>query len=394
MKYTSKITASLLAALMIAGTASAVPFQTDWFGMSVSAAYSTYSYAGGISYKLYNTCVKVTWSSVSPCSYYLIQICSGDGNIVNTFYAQSTDTAIVIPYTAIPMDADENGRFKDTKCSVSIIGIYGSNVNESALVPYIDSSSTFTVKPDMSGYEAYGKPQDLSASCTNNSMTITWKNSALTGNIYYNLDNKYLSNYNDVFNVKVIDSKGKVVYNSDTKIMSVTVNRLLYNNTYTVTITNKTYNASSSIKVTVKEPENNSSSSSGSSSKPMQSAAGNNSSSGASTSTAASSAKLPAPKNLKAKSGDEKIVLTWSKVSGADAYRVYIFDETKGKYVRYKTVKGTKCTVTGIIGDKNYKFRVAGAVYDSSTKKYTSGNACAPVTARYASKDVAPSLKY
>lgn len=389
MKYTSKITASLLAALMIAGTATAVPSQTDWFGTSVSAAYTTYTYVDDISCKLYNTCVRVTWTGVSPCSYYLVQLCNGDGSVVNSFYAQAKSTTIVIPYTAIPMDADEYGRLKDTKCSVSIIGIYGNNVNESDIVPYIVSSATFTVKPDMSGYEAYGKPQDLSASCTDNSMTITWKNSALTGDIYYDYNKKYNSNYNDVFNVKVLDSRGKTVYNSDTKTMSVTINKLLYNNTYTVTVTNKTYNASSSIKATVKSPDKKDNNN-GHDVLYNSNTNNNNSAS----STVSSSTKLPAPKNLKAKSGDEKIVLTWSKVSGADAYRVYIFDEAKGKYVRYKTVKGTKCTLTDLVGDKEYKFRVAGAVYNKSTKKYTSGKACAPVTARYASKDVAPSYKY
>ena len=390
MKYTSKITASLLAALMVAGTASAVPTQTDLFGTSVSAAFSTYSYVDDVSCKLYNTCVKVTWSRVEPCSYYLVQLCTAEGTVINTFYSQAKATTMVIPYSAIPMDADENGRFKDTKCSISIVGIYGNNVNESNIFPYIVSSSIFTVKPDMSGYEAYGKPQDLAASCTNDSMKITWKNSALTGDIYYNYDKKYNTNYNDIFNVKVVDQRGNVVYISDTKSTSVTINKLLYNNTYTVTVTNKTYDASSTIKATTKEADKQDNSNGKNTDFTKPSSSNNTSNSSASD----SSSKLPAPKNLKAKSGDEKIVLTWSKVSGADAYRVYIFDETKGKYVRYKTVKGTKCTITGIVGDKNYKFRVAGAVYNKSTKKYTSGNACAPVTARYASKDVAPSYKY
>lgn len=55
MKYTYKITASLLAALMMAGTAVAVPAADFGFGTSVSAAYNTYAYATNISYKLYNS---------------------------------------------------------------------------------------------------------------------------------------------------------------------------------------------------------------------------------------------------------------------------------------------------------------------------------------------------
>ncbi len=45
-----------------------------------------------------------------------------------------------------------------------------------------------------------------------------------------------------------------------------------------------------------------------------------------------------------------------------------MYDEAKGKYVRYKTVKGTKCTVTGIIVEKDYYFIVAAVAYYTSTR--------------------------
>ena len=125
-----------------------------------------------------------------------------------------------------------------------------------------------------------------------------------------------------------------------------------------------------------------------------------------STDTIASQAKLAAPKNVKAKSGTNKITLSWSKVKGADGYTqtigltdVVIYNVladgtvVKADAVRYKTVKGTKCTVTGIIGDKDYKFRVAAVVYNSSTRKYDAGKASSPVTARCASQEKAPTIR-
>lgn len=91
MKYTYKITASLLAALMMAGTAVAVPAADFGFGTSVSAAYNTYAYATNISYKLYNSCVKATWKAVTPCTYYLIQVCDENANIISTSYANASE---------------------------------------------------------------------------------------------------------------------------------------------------------------------------------------------------------------------------------------------------------------------------------------------------------------
>ena len=378
MKYTYKITASLLAALMMAGTAVAVPAADIGFGTSVSAAYNTYAYATNISYKLYNSCVKATWKAVTPCTYYLIQVCDENANIISTSYANASETSIVIPYTQLPLNADVNGRLLDTRYTLSVIGIYGNGINEGDLVPFVDSTAMFTVKPDMSSYEAYGKPENLTASCTNSSITLTWTNPVASSN----------KAYVDTFRVRLTDSRGNVVALSDTTKNTITINKLLYNNTYTATVTNTTYSAAASITVNVKAAANaaNTDDSNYDTMKPANkpNKPSSKPSTSTSTDTIASQAKLAAPKNVKAKSGTNKITLSWSKVKGADGYRIYMYDEAKGKYVRYKTVTGTKCTVTGIIGDKDYKFRVAAVVYNSSTRKYDAGKASSPVTARCA----------
>lgn len=73
--------------------------------------------------------------------------------------------------------------------------------------------------------------------------------------------------------------------------------------------------------------------------------------------------KLAAPKNVKAvSSGTSAIKVTWSKVSGASAYRVYKYNSATEKYETYKNVAGTSCTVKNLVSGATYKFRVAALV--------------------------------
>lgn len=83
----------------------------------------------------------------------------------------------------------------------------------------------------------------------------------------------------------------------------------------------------------------------------------------AASSAAKSDSKLAAPGNIKASAGKEEIVLTWDKVNGADAYRVYILN-SEGKYEKYKDIKGTKCTVTDLESGTKYTFKVVALVKD------------------------------
>lgn len=100
--------------------------------------------------------------------------------------------------------------------------------------------------------------------------------------------------------------------------------------------------------------------------------------------TTTKTTKLAAPTNVKASASEEKVTLSWSKVSGAKAYRVYKYNSKTGKYVKYKDVTGTKCTVTGLKAGTKYKFKVytlaskngkyvqqkASKVVSCTTKKY------------------------
>lgn len=74
--------------------------------------------------------------------------------------------------------------------------------------------------------------------------------------------------------------------------------------------------------------------------------------------TTTKTTKLAAPTNVKASASEEKVTLSWSKVSGAKAYRVYKYNSKTGKYVKYKDVTGTACTVTGLKAGTSYKFKV------------------------------------
>ncbi|MGN0666696.1 MAG: cellulase family glycosylhydrolase [Huintestinicola sp.] len=62
--------------------------------------------------------------------------------------------------------------------------------------------------------------------------------------------------------------------------------------------------------------------------------------------------------SVKAKLSGTSVKLTWNEVEGADAYRVYRYDEETGKYVRVVTVKGKSYTIKGL-SSGTCKFKVA-----------------------------------
>ena len=62
------------------------------------------------------------------------------------------------------------------------------------------------------------------------------------------------------------------------------------------------------------------------------------------------------------------VKLSWKKVSGADGYRVYVYDaKTKGYKILEKNVTGTSYTVKGLKAGISYKFAVKA--YDTVSKK-------------------------
>lgn len=104
---------------------------------------------------------------------------------------------------------------------------------------------------------------------------------------------------------------------------------------------------------------------------------GSSSSSGSSTS---SGDELAAPTGIKSEKTKNTVTLTWNSVSGADAYRVYIYDSSKGKYVKYKDVSGAKCTVKGLSSGKTYKFKVAAL--EEVNGKYKAGQLSKPISVK------------
>ncbi len=82
--------------------------------------------------------------------------------------------------------------------------------------------------------------------------------------------------------------------------------------------------------------------------------------------------KLSAPTGISATVTDTTAKITWKKVSGADAYRVYMLNSSSGKYETYMTVSGTTCNVTDLSAGKTYKFKIATLVKSGS--KYTEQN--------------------
>ncbi|MGN0587480.1 MAG: fibronectin type III domain-containing protein, partial [Oscillospiraceae bacterium] len=85
----------------------------------------------------------------------------------------------------------------------------------------------------------------------------------------------------------------------------------------------------------------------------------------------AASATLAAPKNIKAAVGTDKITLKWDKVSGADAYRIYLYDFYNKKYRSVKTVTGTTAAITGLLSEQKYYFKICAL--KKSNGKYTEG---------------------
>lgn len=65
------------------------------------------------------------------------------------------------------------------------------------------------------------------------------------------------------------------------------------------------------------------------------------------TASAATSTKLAAPTGVKATKTSSSVKLSWKAVSGAGGYRVYKYNPTTKKYVKYKDVTGTACTIKG-----------------------------------------------
>lgn len=82
----------------------------------------------------------------------------------------------------------------------------------------------------------------------------------------------------------------------------------------------------------------------------------------------AETAKLSAPKISSKATTINSIKLSWSKVSGAKGYKVYLYDSAKKKYVLKKTVTGTSANISGLKSGVKYKLKVCAYVLNGKTK--------------------------
>jgi hypothetical protein len=71
---------------------------------------------------------------------------------------------------------------------------------------------------------------------------------------------------------------------------------------------------------------------------------------------------LEAPSSISVSVNSSSATLRWNSCYGAAGYRVYKYNSKKGKYVKYKDVENTGCTIEGLTEGKTYKFRVAALV--------------------------------
>lgn len=89
----------------------------------------------------------------------------------------------------------------------------------------------------------------------------------------------------------------------------------------------------------------------------------------ATTSEKTATTKIAAPSGISVRVGSDSVTLSWYRTSGADAYRVYKYNSSKKKYVKYKDVTETSCKITGLTAGKTYKFRIASLVKSGSGYK-------------------------
>lgn len=88
---------------------------------------------------------------------------------------------------------------------------------------------------------------------------------------------------------------------------------------------------------------------------------------------------LSAPYNVKAKVKNNTVSLSWDKVDGADAYRIYKYDAVKKKYVKHKSITGNKIVIKNL-EEGSYKFKIAALTKNG--KSYKVGNTSKAITVK------------
>lgn len=78
---------------------------------------------------------------------------------------------------------------------------------------------------------------------------------------------------------------------------------------------------------------------------------------------------IEAPSSIYVSVKSDSVTLKWNSSYQAAAYRIYKYNSKKGKFVKYKDVKTTQCTIDGLAEGKTYKFRIASLA--KSGEKYS-----------------------
>lgn len=363
MKYTMKITASLMAAAMslsILGAASAGAVDFTVVGgnttgtanttTSTSTTKSSTAVVQNAVPEFFNGCVKLSWTAVPGAASYAVKICTTDGTVIKTYYQSYMYNAVIVPETVFNVDYNSTKDFY-----ACVVSLKTGEADNTVSTFYAPSASKFTVKSDMSEYPQYGAPQSVALMVNNGKLLIGWKN-----------PNDFM-NAKDIFSVSVEDRSGKSVFSKSITDCNTVATGLKDGETYTIKIVNKSFSAMTSVEYTfvsdlVKKQAGESSSQPGKKKDSVR--------------------VLSAPNSINTKAGDSKITLSWSSVEGADGYRIYIYDSASKKYKTYKTIKSTKCTIKNLSNGKSYKFKVAAVRYDPSTKKYAAGELSGAATAK------------
>lgn len=78
----------------------------------------------------------------------------------------------------------------------------------------------------------------------------------------------------------------------------------------------------------------------------------------------ADTAKLGAPKIISTDTYTNSVKLTWSEVSGASGYKIYLYNSAKKKYVLKKTVTDTSARISRLKRGVKYKFKICSYVFN------------------------------
>lgn len=90
--------------------------------------------------------------------------------------------------------------------------------------------------------------------------------------------------------------------------------------------------------------------------------------------------KPSAPTQATSGNGTTSIKLQWKKVSGANGYRVYMYDSQKKAYVAKGSTTSLSYTVTGLKAGTTYKFYLKAYINHSSGKIYSGSSATLSAT--------------